>query len=183
MRKPKNKDERIWTFRELFPNGASEDKEKVIERLNDMGYFVAPASTKYHGNYEGGLFDHSYAVAKCLQDLTKRMELKWKSDNSPALVGLLHDLCKCDNYHPNGDGTYSYNTNLPLNGHGDKSVILAQIVLRDSLTIEEMFCIRWHMGAFDDKDNWSCYTNAIKLYPNVLWTHTADMMASHIEGV
>lgn len=52
-----------------------------------------------------------------------------------------------------------------------------------SLTEEERLCIRWHMGAFDDKENWNCYGAAIEEYPNVLWTHTADMVASRVLGV
>jgi len=51
------------------------------------------------------------------------------------------------------------------------------------LTEEEVLCIRWHMGAFDEKENWNAYGKAIEKYPNVLWTHTADMVASKIEGV
>lgn len=52
-----------------------------------------------------------------------------------------------------------------------------------SLTEEERLCIRWHMGAFDNKENWNCYGAAIEEYPNVLWTHTADMVASRVLGV
>jgi len=48
------------------------------------------------------------------------------------------------------------------------------------LTPEEVMCIRWHMGAFDEKHNWKYYTAAVKKYPNVLWTHTADMIASQM---
>ena len=51
------------------------------------------------------------------------------------------------------------------------------------LTQEEIFCIRWHMGAFDDKENWNSYGRACTVYPNVLYTHTADMIAARIEGV
>lgn len=85
---------------------------------------------------------------------------------------------KCDSYIHNPDGTYSYNPNILLPGHGDKSVILAQKIV--DLTDEEMACIRWHMGAFDDKENWDKYGKSIEKYPNVLWTHTADMMAARI---
>lgn len=91
---------------------------------------------------------------------------------------MLHDLCKCDSYIHNPDGTYSYNPDILLPGHGDKSVILAQKIV--DLTDEEMACIRWHMGAFDDKENWDKYGKSIEKYPNVLWTHTADMMAARI---
>ena len=46
-----------------------------------------------------------------------------------------------------------------------------------------MLCIRWHMGFADDKENWNCYGAAIEKYQNVLWTHTADMVASRVLGV
>nr|DAR68166.1 MAG TPA: hypothetical protein [Caudoviricetes sp.] len=44
-------------------------------------------------------------------------------------------------------------------------------------------CIRYHMGAFTDKSEWNDYTRAVSQYPNVLWTHQADMLASHVAGV
>ena len=53
----------------------------------------------------------------------------------------------------------------------------------DTLTEEEIMCIRYHMGAFTDKEEWRDYTNAVKNFPNVLWTHQADMLASHVSGV
>ena len=52
-----------------------------------------------------------------------------------------------------------------------------------SLTEEERLCIRWHMGAFDKKENWDGYDKAVAQYQNVLWTHTADMVASRVLGV
>jgi len=66
-------------------------------------------------------------------------------------------------------------------GHGEKSVIILQQNIQ--LTDEEMYCIRWHMGAFDDKENWNSYGRACTVYPNVLYTHTADMVAARILGV
>lgn len=52
-----------------------------------------------------------------------------------------------------------------------------------TLTEEEIACIRYHMGAFTDKAEWDDYTRAVRLHPNVLWTHHADMLASHVKGV
>ena len=52
-----------------------------------------------------------------------------------------------------------------------------------TLTDEEIMCIRYHMGAFADKSEWNDYTRAVSQYPNVLWTHQADMLASHVAGV
>lgn len=68
-----------------------------------------------------------------------------------------------------------------LKGHGDKSVMLLSQFY--TLTDEEIMCIRYHMGAFTDKSEWNDYTRAVSQYPNVLWTHQADMLASHVAGV
>lgn len=57
-----------------------------------------------------------------------------------------------------------------------QSIIMEHIQLTD----EELYCIRWHMGAFDDTENWKYYSGAIEKYPNVLYTHTADMVAAKI---
>ena len=65
-----------------------------------------------------------------------------------------------------------------LTGHGEKSVILALQNIR--LTDEEIMCIRYHMGAYESEKIWSNLGQAIRRYPNILWTHTADMLASQI---
>ena len=117
-------------------------------------------------------------VTQSLVCLTKKLGLKWDRPQSPYLVGMFHDLCKCDQYVQKDDGTFDYQKNLPLIGHGDKSVIIAQQIM--TLTEEEVLCIRWHMGAYDDRDVWNNLGAAIESHPNVLFTHTADMMASRI---
>ena len=155
--------------------------EHIRELLDERGFFDAPASTKYHGNYKGGLFDHSLEVTNALLELTKRLNLHWERQESPYIVGMLHDLCKCDQYRELPDGGFDYQSNLPLTGHGDKSVIIAQQIM--DLTEEEILCIRWHMGAYDDKSVWNNLGAAIEQYPNVLYTHTADMVASRVRGI
>lgn len=151
--------------------------------LIDNGFFTAPASTKYHGNYPGGLFDHSFEVMNALVDLTEKHNLVWGRKVSPYLIGMLHDLCKIDQYKSalTIEGVpvkYEFNDKTLLKGHGDKSVMLISTLTH--LTEEEMLCIRYHMGAFVEKEEWNDYTGAIHKYPNVLWTHTADMIAAHI---
>jgi hypothetical protein len=158
--------------------------------LEELGFFTAPASTKYHGAYEGGLFDHSLAVANILVDITEKLGLEWERPESPYIVGMYHDLCKCDNYvkinsfeevAPVGI-RYKHNPNMIIPGHGDKSVIIAQKYIE--LTDEEIACIRWHMGAYEkDPKMWDYYNRAVAKYPNVLWTHTADMLASHVKNI
>lgn len=76
---------------------------------------------------------------------------------------------------------WEYNPHTLLKGHGEKSVMLLSQFYR--LTEEEIACIRYHMGAFTPKEEWNDYTGAVHAYPNVLWTHHADMLASHVAGV
>ena len=175
-----NKEERIAKYIDLFENSQLAIQ---VEDLDDIGFFTAPASIKYHGSYEGGLFDHSLEVTKALVDLTDKLGLTWSRPESPYIVGMYHDLCKCDSYRYDTEiNCYVYNKDQILDGHGAKSVIVAQKFIR--LTDEEIVCIRWHMGAYEkDPKMWEYYGRAIEKYPNVLYTHTADMIASRIKGV
>lgn len=177
-------DQRVDTFIKVMKpcveNGVFGDI--LVYWLIRHGFFKAPASIHHHGAYEGALFDHSLAVTNSLLSLTKRLELKWQREESPLIVGMFHDLCKVDNYEPCEDGeSWKYKNAPLLTGHGDKSVIMA--LQHMNLTDEEIYCIRWHMGAFDDKGNWNSYGHACTVYPNVLYTHTADMIAARILGV
>lgn len=164
-------------------------KDDFLKWLAENGFFTAPASTKYHGNYEGGLFDHSFMMMNLLVELSAANGLKWKRPASPFLVGMFHDLCKIDQYRIDnstpytvGEPTrYEYNPNTMYKGHGDKSIILLSQFT--TLTDEETACIRYHMGAFTEKEEWRDYTRAVHAFPNVLWTHQADMLASHVVGI
>ena len=170
--------ERIEQFSTLMQSYVPED---FFYWLIKTGFFKAPASIHHHGVYSGALFDHSFAVTKILLSLTKRLELKWQKERSPYIVGMFHDLCKLDNYTRSDNEAWEYNNATLLPGHGDKSVMMLQQYMR--LTEEEMLCIRWHMGAFDDKENWNSYGRACTEFPNVLYTHTADMIAARILGI
>lgn len=190
------KDTRIANFAELWDTISRDDNlvirnQKLLGYLNDSGFFTAPASTKFHGAYEGGLFDHSCAVTHRLVELTENNGLRWQRNESPFIVGMFHDLCKCDQYVKKLPGpaalgleyekpVYEYNEQTILKGHGSKSVmILSQFI---NLTEEEMLCIRYHMGAYE-KEEWAEFDMAIRKYPNVLWTHMADMLASKVDNI
>lgn len=183
MKPQMNEEMRIKQFESMM---TFLDDETILGKLIAMGFFTAPASTKYHGSYEGGLFDHCFAVANYLQWMTEQCNLEWELKRSPYLVGMFHDLCKVDQYRIDnsvpytvGEPTrYEYRNDSLLKGHGDKSIMMLASMME--LTEEEVMCIRYHMGAFTEKEEWSLYTNAIHKYPNVLWTHQADMLAAHI---
>lgn len=161
---------------------------KIIDFLYDnTDYFYGPSSTRWHVPYPGGGFDHAFNVTKCLVKMTQMMGLKWQRPVSPYLVGLLHDVTKCGAYvmkqkmNPNTNEIetwYEYNKerNVESEIHGEDSLI--KIMKHLYLTDEEQACIRWHMGAYEGKESWPDFDAAIKEFPNVLFTHTADMYAS-----
>lgn len=165
--------------------------EQLCEALIEKGITTCPASSKYHGAYDGGLFDHCKAMYESLDEMTQRLGLHWISEKSVGNIAWGHDMCKLDSYIKvvdewNEDGSnkswhYEYNKEAGLVGHGVKSAILVQQATTD-VTEEEIYCIVFHMGAYE-KDQWVAYENAIKRFPNVLFTHTADMCASKIVGV
>lgn len=160
--------------------------DKLLKKPFPIDQFVnGPASANYHGNYSGGLFEHSLTVGKQLSRLTASLNLKWDRPESPAIVGLFHDICKMNVYKRkpmSPTESWEYIPDNVLDGHGEKSVMMIQEYI--DLTEEELLCIRWHMGAYEtDTSKWDVLGRAIDKYPNVLFAHTADMMASHIEGV
>ena len=163
------------------------DSRGLIKYLEESGFYEAPASKAHHGNYRGGLFEHSLQVTSNLVRMTACMRLHWERKESPAIVGMLHDLCKVDMYNimtEEREGepveVITYNKNQELIGHGDKSCIIALKYI--DLTDEEMMCIRYHMGAFVKEDA-EAYSRAAGAFPNVIWTHTADMIAAQVNGV
>lgn len=183
---------------ELFLNMMNQSGKELVSPefmnwLTANGFFTSPASTKYHGAYEGGLFDHSLAVTEQLVRFTDALGLKWTRPESPWIVGMFHDLCKIDLYEIVVDDEgieyfgsdevkgrkvhFEHNNDCILKGHGDKSIMLLSQFM--TLTVEEIFCIRFHMGAYE-KESWNEWDAAIRQFETVLWTHTADMYASKV---
>lgn len=155
--------------------------DELFDYIEQRGFTELPASLNHHLACRGGLLMHSVNVTASLIDLTEGLGLTWMRHESPIIVGLLHDLCKLEFYKvsPENDRYFVHNDNpeLDFGGHGMLSLVIAQQHIQ--LTEEEMYCIRFHMGAYEQKD-WSKFDAAIRKYPNVLYTHTADMIASKI---
>ena len=101
-----------------------------------------------------------------------------------AIAGLLHDVCKLDNYikqETDGKETYEYNKNAFPAGHGEKSIFIIQRFM--NLTDEEILAIRWHMGAFDDavRGGSRDINAAYKRSKLAVYLHLADMAATYID--
>lgn len=159
-----------------------------VYKLLDMGYTKAPASTKHHGAYIGGLFDHCWYMSRILGILTENLNLVWGRKDSPVVISYMHDLCKIDAYKcvPDGDSVRfehnEYDVFKGFEGHGNKSIqILDQLNLFE-MTEEERNCIRYHMGAYDTADI-EIMSSIAKKYPNLYFVQLADCIASQIMGV
>jgi len=179
-------------------NIARPGSERLLDYLlsENSDFFVAPASTKYHSAFEGGLCQHSINVYRCLKAYCERERVKDEyglnvSDETIAIVGLLHDICKVNIYETsfrnakNEQGVwekvpyYSFNDELPY-GHGEKSVYIISGFMR--LSREEAFAIRWHMG-FSGEENKNTIGKALEMFPLALAVYIADMEATFmIEG-
>ena len=131
--------------------------EELLTWLESTDFFTAPASTKYHRVYPGGLVDHSLRVYGEMMNLGKIGRLEYYAEltntsvseleESAAICGLLHDVCKANFYGPKSGGGYQVK-DLFLFGHGEKSAFLIERHMR--LTDAEAIAIRWHMRAFDE---------------------------------
>lgn len=160
----------------------------LIKWLQSTDFFTAPASTRYHGAFEGGLAIHSLNVYAQL-----KMLCKWyKCDASPesiAIVSLFHDLCKIGCYKTemrwrkdaNNQweqyATWKHEEDFAYGGHGSKSVYLAQSFI--TLTPEEASAINCHMGQYDA----TIYSNPSEVYSRnkLAWLlHVADEAATYV---
>lgn len=156
-------------------------------------FFEAPASTRFHGAYKGGLVDHSLNVYDCLKDYLNRERVKTVyglqqvSEETIAVVALLHDLCKINVYHPgkrnvkiNGEwqsvDTFEYSDTLPY-GHGEKSVYMITGFMR--LSRDESFAIRYHMGFSSEFDDPRSIGYTFEHFPLAFALSTADMEATY----
>ncbi|MBE7025832.1 MAG: HD domain-containing protein [Ruminococcaceae bacterium] len=174
-----------------------EGADKLLEYLTSSAsdFFDAPASTRFHGAYQGGLVEHSVNVYHCLKAYLERPRVREEyglrvDDESVAIAALLHDLCKINCYKPgtrnvkeNGVWktvpTFEYSDDLPY-GHGEKSVYIITGFMR--LTREEAFAIRYHMG-FAGTEEARNVGEAFQRFPLAFALSTADMEATYfLEG-
>lgn len=185
-------------FIEIFKTKIKrEGADKLLEFIMSPSsdFFTAPASARYHSAYEGGLCDHSLNVYDCLCAYLDRPVAKEKyglnySEESIAIVSLLHDLCKMNVYKisyrnaKNEQGQwekvpyFEYDDTLPY-GHGEKSVYMITPFMK--LTREEAFAIRYHMG-FSNVDTpmaINAVGKAFEMFPLAFALSTADMEATY----
>lgn len=188
-------------FIELLRATGRENIDYVIEDLDALGFFEAPASVRNHFNHPGGLVEHSlsvYDAAMAIREAMIKLKPSVESQLKPesiAIAALLHDVCKADIYNKvqrarrNEIGVYEKYDEYQVEysrfpaGHGEKSVFM---LLRSGLDLEddELLAIRWHMGPWDlsqnSIDQERNYRSAQKFSPLVPLIHMADSASASI---
>lgn len=183
------------TFIDLFNTHIKrEGSENLLNWLLKSDFFIAPASTKFHSAYLGGLCDHSIkAYKRFLFNIEKEYgkDQTIISQESIAICGLLHDVCKANYYatemrnvKENGAWIqkpyFIVQDQLPY-GHGEKSVYIISSFIK--LTREESMAINWHMGGFDTRVMGGSYSlsGAFYQYPTSLIFHVSDLESTYLD--
>ncbi len=178
----------IEEFTKIYTDKISrKGSAELLDWLCKTDYFTAPASTRYHGACECGLVMHSINVYNCMQELKET-----ESDESIAICGLLHDLCKVNFYKVSTRNVkneqtgawekvpyYFIEDEFPY-GHGEKSVYLIERFMK--LSPSEAMAIRWHMGGYDESVKGGSYSisAAYDQYPIAVKLHIADLKATYL---
>jgi len=182
-------------FEEIFKDIKRDGAKELLTWLSSTDFFTAPASTRFHGNFAGGLLEHS---VKVYERFIKMLEMEYgkawleKAENreTAAVISLFHDVCKVNCYKTemrnvkvNGEWMskpyFAFEDTLPY-GHGEKSVYMISAFMK--LTRDEAFAINWHMGGFDPRnDNHYIVADAFKLFPIAAIFHAADMLTSYLD--
>lgn len=189
---------------ENFDKAISYIKREGIDNLvnwlkNETDFFIAPASTQFHGNYDGGLLDHTlivlrFALHNFNMIVNQNPDLEYLKE-SVVISAVFHDICKTNYYVKEQKWTkdsenkwksytgWTVKDTFPY-GHGEKSVLLVSKFMK--LTDPESMAIRWHMGASEpsvsipNNAHYYAYNQAIN-HPLVRLIHCADMLAMTIE--
>lgn len=176
-------------FRNLLLSVNREGMDKLLDFIDATDFYTAPASTRFHGSYEGGLLEHSMKVYEILKEKVKHTPIDMEvSEDTLKVAALLHDICKVKFYKvdyrnaKNDRGEwekvpyYTVDDTIPY-GHGEKSVMMLTEYIK--LTPEEKYAIRWHMGFTEPKEQYSTISAAYKKYPLALLLHEADLESTY----
>ena len=176
-------------FLTLLKSVNREGMNDLISFIEKTDFFIAPASTRFHGNFEGGLLEHSMKVYEILVQKVKNTCIDINvSEDTLKIIALLHDICKVNFYkvdyrnakNERGEWEkvpyYTVEDKIPY-GHGEKSVMMITEYIK--LTSEEKYCIRWHMGFSEPKELYGTLGEAYKKYPLALLLNEADLEATY----
>ena len=179
-------------------------RDELLLFLETYGFFNAPASTKYHGSYPGGLCEHCLDVYKELRMLTEKFPQYFYTEDSIRIVSLLHDISKINLYkkdirnkkvyHESGSksdnmGRFDWvseeiytidNENKFIYGNHEQT---SEFIVRQyaPLTLEESVALLHHHGGTSYDSTQINISEIFKHYPLALMLHSADMLASYLD--
>lgn len=179
-------------------------KEELLTKLENSDFYYAPASTKYHGSYKGGLCEHSLNV---YDNMVKLNEVKGMNIdiNSIKILALFHDLSKMnfyETYFQNKKRYYAGGSKKDEGGNYDWEAVTAykvkennerfifgnheqtsEFMLRTFCPlsyIESVAILHHHAGM-----SWDCAKDDISAiydrYPEAILLHLADMLAVYVD--
>lgn len=166
--------------------------DSLMQFLEESDFYTAPASTRFHGAFDGGLCTHSIAVGKQLMTLADLYAPGVYDKESLVIAALFHDLCKIGVYKrdtrnvKNEAGKweqvpyFKFEEDFPFGGHGEKSVFL--IMQHMKLSKNEAAAINAHMG-FAGAQNITAVSEVYNKNPLAWMLHIADEAATYIDKV
>lgn len=166
--------------------------DALMQFLEESDFYTAPASTRFHGAFDGGLCAHSIAVGKQLMTLADLYAPGVYDKESLVIAALFHDLCKIGVYKrdtrnvKNEAGKweqvpyFKFEEDFPFGGHGEKSVFLIMQHMR--LSKDEAAAINAHMG-FAGAQNITAVSEVYNKNPLAWMLHIADEAATYIDKV
>lgn len=176
-------------FKDILLKTKREGIEDLINYLEEIGFFRSPASTRFHGAYDGALLEHSLNVLECAE----KLGVAWlggeeynKIQDSVIICALLHDVGKCGQfgkplYIPNilktgQSKAQPYATNPDLMTLPHEIVSCIEVTKFIDLTEDEQRAIAWHNGLYGAFK----YDIQGKETPLYMIIHFADMWASRV---
>ncbi|MBO5435097.1 HD domain-containing protein [bacterium] len=167
-------------------NITREGIDNLMFWLENSDFYIAPASTRFHESYPGGLCEHSINVYYHLLQLNRAYETNLSLE-SMTIVSLFHDLCKVNCYSVGSrnvkdeetgkwhkEPCYQWSEQNKFGGHGSKSVYLVQHYVK--LYFDEAAAINSHMGI--ENGNCNAIMDAYRDNPLAFLLHTADMAST-----
>ena len=196
----KNKEEFLSIANTIERDGAKE----LIGWLVSTDFFKAPASTRFHNSFEGGLCEHSLNVYHNLIQL-KNLYCPEISDESCKIVALFHDLAKVNFYEKTVQNKKVYSKNgsksdemgrfdwvaspgykvydymdrdFVCNAHGVNSYLRVNKFMK--LSMPEVSAIINHHSGLDETFSGAELSEVLDRYPLASLLHMADYLATFI---
>lgn len=181
--------------------------DELFDALEKSDFYYAPASSKYHGNFEGGLVAHSLYVYYNLVDLVKMKQITAIDNDSILIAALFHDISKTNYYEKTYKNKKVYKENGSKRDAGgafdweveegyvvkdiDNRLIYgsheqnAEYIISKyiPLTREESVAILNHMGGMSNDSVRETAPTVYGKYPLAVLLHLADMLSVYIDHV